>query len=852
MKTKPLSLFLCLCLCLLSLSTRADDLTVDNTVRNYLKYIPENLGKKRPLLISCHGMNQDAAYQKSMLAIENIADTAKFAVVFPNGIGKAWDISGNRDLNFILAIIDKMVTEYDIDRNRVYLSGFSMGGMLTYHAMNKIADKIAAFAPISGYPLGGGNYTSARPVPIIHTHGTGDDVVNFGGVANVLAGWVKRNNCPPTEVKTARYRGANHITRHQWGPGDNGVEVVLMELADKGHWISNDMISTGEEIWKFCRRYALDMKDPSVTIVTPTSGTSYTSIGTSDITNEITVKATATDPDGYVAKVDFYDGTALVATVDKAPYTCTLHHLAAGNHQIKAVVTDDEGRSSSSMVSLIVNHPDAQFLITDNFTTSGSVPAGWMVSDGNETRVGYSDGYGNGCRLFTFTGTPRSFDTGLYIRNVTGGTKQGVARYASAETNAHLTLAPGVYQILFMVANWNNNPSSPVTCCLTDRITNEDINGYTVMPTANIGNSANNSFSGATLHEYFFEIKKQGDYGISFYTNDGMWADAVIGKVLIAPSKDALAQIKAHFYQALFEARALAASSSDPVYAGDTYTALQSAINHYASFTATSAEDYQQAVSALEKAIKDMQQYKLAVDATKHDVIVYENDFTTQIGNVPHGWITFDGAEKRIGEQISLGLGCRVLPFTGTPRDFDAGLYIRNASGVAGGGYALLGSVEGDSLLTLVPGKYTLSFSLSNWNCSAQPVRLVVSRASATTTPVIDQTYTPNCNIGNNTGNSFSGTTQVVIDFDVAVKDNYMLAFYTADGAWTDAVIAKLKLWRTEYTSTGIQPVRQTEVKRVVYHTLNGMVSDVSAKGIYLKTTIFTDGRKQTVKGIKR
>jgi poly(3-hydroxybutyrate) depolymerase len=250
--------------CFLLPSSAQEELKVGGTEREYKIYVPNDLGAKRPLLISCHGMNQDAAYQMGMLDIKSVADTAKFVTVFPEGISKSWDITGNRDIIFMLAIIDEMVEKYDIDRGRVYLSGFSMGGMFTYHAMNKIADRIAAFAPISGYPMGGATASpNVRPIPIIHTHGTSDDVVTFSNVQKNLNVWIKHNGCPETAEVTKRYRNATHITRHVWGPGNDDVEVVLMEMANKGHWISNDNgVKTGDEIWRFCSRYSIEVTDP--------------------------------------------------------------------------------------------------------------------------------------------------------------------------------------------------------------------------------------------------------------------------------------------------------------------------------------------------------------------------------------------------------------------------------------------------------------------------------------------------------------------------------------------------------------------------------------------------------------
>lgn len=240
---------------------------VGGAERAYLQYVPQQLGHKRPLLISCHGMNQDAAYQKNMLKIETVADTAKFVTVFPEGEGKSWDISGRKDINFILKIIDQMVEQYDIDPGRVYLSGFSMGGMFTYHAMNIIPHRIAAFAPISGYPMGGATASaSVRAIPIIHTHGTTDDVVTFSNVQKNLNVWISHNHCNATPTVTEHYRGAPNITRRVWSGGDDGVEVVLMELANKGHWISNDYgVLTGDEIWKFCKNYSIDVVWPEET-----------------------------------------------------------------------------------------------------------------------------------------------------------------------------------------------------------------------------------------------------------------------------------------------------------------------------------------------------------------------------------------------------------------------------------------------------------------------------------------------------------------------------------------------------------------------------------------------------------
>ena len=239
-----------------------ENFQLGNTTRQMLVYAPSGLQPNSPLLLSLHGMNQDIAYQQNQTKWELVAKEHGFVVVYPGGINNSWDIYGTSDVDFILAIIDEMYDRYSIDRNRVYLSGFSMGGMMTYHAANHIADKIAAFAPVSGYLMGGPNTNSSRPIPIIHTHGTSDDVVAHSGVQPCLDAWVERNNCPSTAVVTSPYpadKPSSTGTKYYWGPGTDSVEVVFLSLRGKGHWHSNEesSVHTSNEIWNFCKKFTL-------------------------------------------------------------------------------------------------------------------------------------------------------------------------------------------------------------------------------------------------------------------------------------------------------------------------------------------------------------------------------------------------------------------------------------------------------------------------------------------------------------------------------------------------------------------------------------------------------------------
>jgi RHS repeat-associated protein len=89
---------------------------------------------------------------------------------------------------------------------------------------------------------------------------------------------------------------------------------------------------------------------PSISLTSPTEGSSYTAPAS------ITLTADASDSDGSIASVEFYDGATLIASVTAPPYSHTWNDVPGGSHSITAKATDNQGASSTSApVSVIVN-----------------------------------------------------------------------------------------------------------------------------------------------------------------------------------------------------------------------------------------------------------------------------------------------------------------------------------------------------------------------------------------------------------------------------------------------------------------------------------------------------------------
>ena len=222
-------------------------------------YTPNTVSSNLPLMIVTHGMNQDAGYQASCDHMYELIDKEKFIIAYLQGINKTWDTGGTKDRDFVFQTIDELHAKYNINKNRVYWSGFSMGSALIYHCMADAVDKIAAFAPTSGIAFGGKEFMKCnKPVNVIHCHAYGDDVFKYNDwdIRGYVTSLAKDLDKCKDYKKTSNYRtpGGNTGDKEVWSNGENGTTVELFSYNANWH---NPSTGNSQEIWNFCKQFSL-------------------------------------------------------------------------------------------------------------------------------------------------------------------------------------------------------------------------------------------------------------------------------------------------------------------------------------------------------------------------------------------------------------------------------------------------------------------------------------------------------------------------------------------------------------------------------------------------------------------
>lgn len=173
--------------------------SVNQTILPYRMLSPETPkhGEKYPLVIFLHGSGERGTDNEKQLVhgastFSNPVNAEKYPsfVVFPQCKERTWtekfsaqsfmpgapapQISKQEET--IVSLINSLIDEYPIDKDRIYLVGISMGGIATYDLACRYPELFAAAVPISG-AVNPERLISARNVSFMIFHGEEDDEI---------------------------------------------------------------------------------------------------------------------------------------------------------------------------------------------------------------------------------------------------------------------------------------------------------------------------------------------------------------------------------------------------------------------------------------------------------------------------------------------------------------------------------------------------------------------------------------------------------------------------------------------------------------------------------------------------
>jgi polyhydroxybutyrate depolymerase len=164
-------------------------------------------GARRPLVVCFHGGGGNAASAYQNYGVVEEAEARGWVAVFPEGTGplsgtgvfslQSWNAgdccvfaaeNDVDDVGFFADMLGQLVVEHDVDPDRVFVTGFSNGAMMSYRLGVERPDLVTAIAPVGGALV---TDPPTAPVPLLAIHGLLDTRVPFdGGTGSGLAGEV--------------------------------------------------------------------------------------------------------------------------------------------------------------------------------------------------------------------------------------------------------------------------------------------------------------------------------------------------------------------------------------------------------------------------------------------------------------------------------------------------------------------------------------------------------------------------------------------------------------------------------------------------------------------------------------
>ncbi|MGE0282741.1 MAG: PHB depolymerase family esterase [Rhizobiaceae bacterium] len=251
--------------------TSSHTLQFDGKERSYELVAPTKSGDSPlPLVIALHPYPGNGTMMAELTGFSALAEKEDFLVAYPNGLNDAFNAiiccGEEDDVGFIAAMVEKIAADHPVDRQRIYATGISNGGDMTYKLAARLPGVFAAIGPVSGGMSGDwmgmkkGNLPPT-PVSLITFYGEKD---RYQAVFRIGADfWLEKQHCDSSASTLA---GTN-IELIQ-GKCPNGTEAAIYALPDMGHaWPGSDGTDTRmlayeasplkatEMIWKFFKEH---------------------------------------------------------------------------------------------------------------------------------------------------------------------------------------------------------------------------------------------------------------------------------------------------------------------------------------------------------------------------------------------------------------------------------------------------------------------------------------------------------------------------------------------------------------------------------------------------------------------
>lgn len=238
-----------------------------NGLRQYAIQLPKKFDKNAyyPLIVHFPGKSANAFSGAQQAQLDVLP--AIIAYPFPT-IGKdgytAWQgapySSGADDVGFTVEILDKIQSQFCIDRDRIYATGMSNGGGMVSLLSCRLPDRFAAFGIVAGamyYPDGA--CSPERPTPLISLHGDKDFNVPYLGSSTrklpSINSWAaeraKDNGCV-MQPKISNIDTTTSITK--WSNCKNNATVESILIRGGGHfwWPESTPL-----LWQFMSKHSL-------------------------------------------------------------------------------------------------------------------------------------------------------------------------------------------------------------------------------------------------------------------------------------------------------------------------------------------------------------------------------------------------------------------------------------------------------------------------------------------------------------------------------------------------------------------------------------------------------------------